>query len=268
MKNVFLILIFIIAVPISAQETPDTAKYEFGGFLQLNMNQLALINWAKGGDQSISGVSRVNLFYNCKSKDYSWENNFDLGYGLMTSEEYPMRKTEDKIDLNSKFGKNAFENFLYTVIFNFKSQFAPGYKYPDDTTMVSNLFSPAYVILSIGMDYQPGDDFSLYFSPISGKAIIVTDQQLANRGAFGVEKAKLDTAGNVVVPGKNARFDFGWYLTAKLKKEIMEDVTIQSKLELFNDYTAKDPGNRLNIDVDWETQFRLKVNDYISANIL
>jgi hypothetical protein len=251
-----------------AQDDKDsTGTWKTGGFLQLNMNQLALVNWAKGGDQSISGVSRVSLFAECHSENYDWESTMDLGYGLMTSEEYPLRKTEDKIDLNTKFGKKAFEHFYYTTILNFKSQFAPGYKQPDDSNKVSDFFSPAYIILSIGMDYKPSDEFSIYFSPASGRAIVVLDQQLANQGAYGVYKAKYDSLGNMTKDGENIRFDFGWYFTAKMKKMIMEDVELQSKLDLFNNYTAKNPDNRANIDVDWETQVILKVNEYISANL-
>jgi hypothetical protein len=268
-KIIVLCLVFILAYggAISEDKSDTTRGWKTGGFLQLNMNQLALVNWAKGGDQSISGVTRVSLFADCHSEDYDWENTMDLGYGLMTSEEYPMRKTEDKIDINTKFGKKAFEKFFYTIIFNLKSQFAPGYKQPDDSTKVSDFFSPAYLILSVGMDYKPSEEFSFYFSPASGRAIVVLDQQLANQGAYGVYKAKYDSLGNMTEEGNNVRFDFGWYFTAKIKKQIMEDVQLRSKLDLFNNYTDKNPGDRLNIDVDWETQLLLKVNKYISANL-
>ena len=54
----------------------------------------------------------------------------------------------------------------------------------------------------------------------------------------------------------------------KFKKDIMENITLTSKLELFNNYTDKDKNNAKKIDVNFENQINMKVNKYFTASIL
>src|SRR3546814_4615805 len=82
-----------------------------------------------------------------------------------------------------------------------------GYNYSkdNDRTKVSNFLAPAYVTTSLGLDYKPSKAFSLLLSPLAGKITLVLDQELADQGRFGVEKAVLDTAGNIIKHGRNSR---------------------------------------------------------------
>jgi hypothetical protein len=57
-------------------------------------------------------------------------------------------------------------------------------------------------------------------------------------------------------------------MEARFKKEVMKNVNVQSRLNLFNNYTDKNIPNRRNIDVNWETLVNMKVNQYIAANII
>ena len=54
----------------------------------------------------------------------------------------------------------------------------------------------------------------------------------------------------------------------KFKKDIFTNVTLASKLELFNNYTDKDKDNAKKIDVNWETGLLMKVNKFMTASIL
>ena len=44
----------------------------------------------------------------------------------------------------------------------------------------------------------------------------------------------------------------------------MKNVTFDTKLDLFSNYTD----NPQNIDVDWTGRLDMKVNDYLSANLI
>ena len=139
---------------------------------------------------------------------------------------------------------------------NFKSQFADGYAYPNDSIVVSKFMSPGYLTTAIGFTYKPVDYFEVFISPTTGKFTFVTDQTLSNLGAYGVDS------------GKTVRSEFGAYLNMKFKKDIMTNVNLTSKLELFNNYTDKDKNNAKKIDVNFENQLNMKVNKYITASIL
>ena len=93
-------------------------------------------------------------------------------------------------------------------------------------------------------------------SPATGKFTIVSDKTLSDLGAYGVD------------PGKTVRSEFGAYLNMKFKKDIMTNVTLTSKLELFNNYTDKDKNNAKKIDVNFENQLNLKVNKFITASVI
>ena len=64
-----LFLTAILINPAISQDEPavEEKKWKKGGFIQLNLNQLSLSNWAAGGDNAVSGVFVGNLFANMKS---------------------------------------------------------------------------------------------------------------------------------------------------------------------------------------------------------
>lgn len=234
----------------------DTTNYWLTkGNTQLLVNQASFTNWAKGGNNSVSGTAMLNYNITYNDSLTIWENVFDFGYGLINTKEFGTRKNEDKIDLLSNFNHIAATKLYYTAKLNFKSQFVEGYNYPNDSVEVSNFLAPAYVILSAGMTYKPDADFSFYLSPATGKMTIVNDDVLSAQGAYGV------------TPGEKTRMEFGAYATLDYKKELMKNITFKSKLDLFNNYTDPNADNRANIDVNWENSLNLTVNEYITVNI-
>ena len=250
------ILILLIVSPVLAfgQQEPDTVKHwKAGGNTAFNFSQVSLSNWAAGGKNSVSGTFLFNAFLNYKKNKSAWENTLDLGYGLTQQGEENLVKTEDRIQIVSKYGYQASKSWFYTVLADFKTQMDLGYKDPpENTIMTSKFMSPAYLLLSLGMDYKPNDNFSLYLSPVTSKMTIVNDEELSSQGAYGVD------------PGDNLRSEFGASLKSILKKEnIIENVNFKTRLDLFSNLT--DHPER--IDVEWETQFNFKVNSFLSANL-
>ena len=67
------------------------------------------------------------------------------------------------------------------------TQFYKGYNYPDKSHYISKFFAPAYSNISLGMDFRPKSNYSLYLSPIAGKLTFVEDDYLSKEGAFGVD---------------------------------------------------------------------------------
>lgn len=50
--------------------------------------------------------------------------------------------------------------------------------------------TPGYFTLSVGMDYKPNDNFSLYLSPIAGKWTYLRDTVGIDPGRYGVDAGK------------------------------------------------------------------------------
>lgn len=252
--------------------TSDTIKFwKFETFSKLFFNQTSLSNWAAGGESSLSGKSELIFEARYKKDNVSFENDINLVFGLMGLKsdinKIKIQKTDDKIDLSSTYGHKIFKNWYAGTVFNFKTQFANGFKYPDDSTLISGFFSPAYFTLSLGFEYKPSKRFSLFMSPASGKLIMVLNQELADKGAFGVPPAKYDTSGAMIKNGKKRKAEFGINIICKAKDEIFKNIIGETKLVLYNNYLDDNLNNRWNIDIDWETKFELKVNEHISTNL-
>lgn len=259
MKKVTLLFVSLLVVSLtfSQEKTKkDTVQgpWKTGAKTSLNFSQVSLTNWAAGGENSISGNFLGNIYARYKKGNSQWENSFDLSYGLMKQGEDDLIKTDDKLELVSKYGQKAFmnnKNWYYSAILSFKTQFAEGYDYPNDSVKISDFMSPGYLLLAIGMDYSPNDFFSASASPLTGKVTVVNDQTLADNGAFGVE------------PGKHVRYEFGGYIKLNFKKEIWENVELNSKLELFSNYF----NNPQNIDVNWDMLLSMKVNEFLAVTL-
>ncbi len=242
----------------------DTIKgWKSGGVFSLNFTQVSLTNWSAGGNNSISLNSLANLFANYKRGNSTWDNTLDMAYGLMKQGKLGLQKTDDKVELMSKYGQKAYKNWYYAALVNFKSQMAPGYNYPDDSTQISNFFAPGYVLGAIGMDYKPNDNFNVFISPLTMRMTVVNDQKLADAGAFGVDAAVYDDNFKLVTHGKKSRAEYGGYLRSLWKVDVMKNIKLVSKLDLFSNY-ADHPER---VDVNWELLIALQVNKFVSATI-
>jgi len=237
--------------------TDSTQGWKRGGVFSLNLAQTSLTNWAAGGQNSFAVNGMLSTFANYKRGKTVWVNSLDLGYGVLKQGGTGYRKTDDKFDLLSKYGYEAFKNFYYAALLNFKTQMAPGYKYSDaGRELISDLFAPAYLLAALGLDYKPSDHFSAFIAPLTGKITFVSNKQLSDAGAFGV------------TPGKKSLSEFGGYLRAiytknDFKNEFLKNVTFTTKIDLFSNYIK----NPQNVVVNWETLLAFKVNKFLSANI-
>ena len=260
---VFICNLFIAA---SAQITEGESKlksvvtdtihgWKKGGATNINISQATLSNWAAGGENSFALNGVLGLFTNYKDTTTAWDNSLEVGYGVLKQGTTGLRKTDDRLEINSKYGKKAFKNFYYAALLNFKTQFAPGYNYTINKK-ISNFLAPGYLVGAIGLNYQPNSYFSAFLAPVTGRLTIVKDTALSNYGAFGVD------------PGKSLRMEFGGYARVVFTKqdckgELLKNMSITSKLDLFSNYLK----NPQNIDVSWENIIFMKVNKYIVVSL-
>jgi hypothetical protein len=246
---------------------PDSiSHWTINNKMNLLFTQNSFVNWSAGGNNSIAGILKIKLTKNYKNNHLTWFNELKSNYGLNKEQERELRKTEDLFEINSTFGyrKNIKSNWYYSAKFNFKTQYTNGYKYPNTDKPISRLFAPAYIFLGVGSEYaDKGNNFKLYLSPITNKTTFVFDKNLANEGAFGVTSAVYDDAGNLISKGENKKIEFGMLATGEWKTEVMNNIEMANKLILYSDYV----NNYGNIDVDWEINFDLTINKYVSANV-
>ena len=269
MKKILLVITsFVIAGVMYAQDQKADSAWKINGDVNLMFSQTSFSNWASGGENSLTVNGFFNFYAGYTKGKSKWENILNLAYGQTKTGEQDYRKNEDKIDFLSTYGLKASEKWYYSANLSFKSQFAEGFDYHDDVDSIgpekiSNFMAPGYLSAGIAMEYRPYDYMSFYISPITARWIFVTDQDLADAGAFGVEPAVYDANGIKTQDGETIRQEFGAYFRFIFAKEIVKNVSFNTKLELFSDYLD----NPQNVDVNWDNMLDLKVNSFLSAKV-
>lgn len=226
-----------------------------GGLFSLNISQGAQSHWAAGGDNSsfaLTGLFNGYASYN-KGKN-SWDNLLDMGYGYTKTTSTGFRKSDDHFYLTSQYGRQATENkkWYYSALFDFKTQFAKGYLYNSNgsSTFHSTLFSPAYVLLSLGMDYKPVSYFDVFLSPLTERWTIVNNDSLATKQIYAPTTAHVYN-------------EIGAFLNANFNKDLTKTIHYTSQLQLFSNY-KRDPQN---ITVYWTNLLSMKISKYLATTI-
>ena len=237
------------------KDPSDTLKWEWkrGGIINLNLAQSSLSNWAAGGDDfSMAVTSYVNYFVFNKGIKHTWDNSLDFNFGFMRTSSLGNRKNDDRIEILSKYGLRLdTTNKIYVSgLFDFRSQFFDGYTYNGDSAFLSSSFmSPAYILLSAGIDYKPKDFISFFISPLTLRTTIVASDRLYTQGLYGVPA--YDHAINQI----------GAFASVNFFKAIMKNVVYKGKLDLFTDYRH----NPENVDLYFTNLFNFKINRFLSA---
>lgn len=245
------------AATATARHSSDSTdgKWKHAGVFGVNLTQTSLTNWAAGGFSSVSGVALFNGTANWKKGRKAWDNGLVLAFGGQQIEDADPVKTDDRIELNSKYGYELSKAWYLAGLFQFKTQFTEGFD--ANGTRISNLLSPGYTLLGVGFDYKPNDKFSVFMSPAVARLVIVTDESLFG----GSTDPDLRVYG--VLNGNTTELELGGYIRAMYTTTLAENITFMTRGDLFSNYLR----NPQNIDVNWETLFTFKVNSWFNATL-
>lgn len=258
MKKAHYFLFFIFSSLIFSQENIDSlnidSKWKKSGTILFLANQSSFSNWSSGGQSSVSGTLKFNYNLNYYENGWAWDTKIQTAFGLnkIGGSDF-LRKTDDKIEINSVIGKKFNNNFIgkwsYSSFFNFQTQFAKGYNFGKDTngninrTEKSRFFSPATSLLGVGLYWKRDQDFWINFAPMTAKLILVnrffTRDLSESQTYFGIKK------------NGNSRFELGASFRSFFKKEIYENIVLQNSLSLYSDYLD----NPQNVDFDYTIIF-------------
>lgn len=243
--------LFILALlaPVFAMAQEET-PWVHSGITGINFSQTSFTNWSEGGDNSVASNAYLNGSLNYKKDKISWTNDLNINYGQNNTKMTGWRKNIDNLNFASKFGQQMTEKVYYAALLDFKTQMTDGYQYNNagDRTLISKFLTPAYLNVSVGLDYKPNDNLAFYFSPVAGKLTITADTLFSTR--YGVD------------PGKMLRAQLGATFKASCNYDKLMNgkMTLKSALDLF---TAYDDSFG-NIDVNWDMLVGLNLSKFVT----
>jgi hypothetical protein len=221
-----------------------------GGIFTLNLSQGASKNWAAGAEESsfsINSIVQAFAFY--KKKKISWDNTFNGQYGIVNASSIGTRKNDDRIDILSKLGYSIDKSkWSVTLLGNIRTQFTEGFDYSSTPAKRnSDFFSPAFLLISPGINYKPINGIDIFISPVTSRWIIVN--QVLLRELYRIPE------------NKNAINEIGAFASIQVKRDVAKNINYVSRFDMFSNY-KREPQN---IDVFWTNVFNMKVNKYISV---
>ena len=233
MRRIILITCLLASQYIFAQESDTTYwKNAFNGSLSLNQASFSQ-NWTAGGVNSIGLNSLINYKANYLKGRNSWDNEIDLLYGFVNNDGQGFRKTNDRIYLDTKYGRQIGSKWNVFGSFNVLTQFAPGFKYEKDAqgvetaSKISDFLAPGFFTTAFGFEYTPQPYFKLRLAPFAPRLTVVRDKELYLNidNNYGVEIGK-------TTRWEAAAFQF----LADFDKDLNENINLKFRYLIYANY--------------------------------
>ena len=232
------------------------------GTITFLFNQSTFNNWLAGGESSLAGTLGFNYEFHYKNDNTTWDNRILANYGLLQTKNADFeKKTDDRFEYNSIYGKKAFGNWYYSLILNFRTQFTTGYIYSKDANGVeirtenTSFFSPAYLTFGPGLYWKKSDNLKLNFAPLTSKMTFVNSDYTSLPGYVDGSYFGVDA-------NKSMRYELGFYASAYYKFNLMKNVNVENLLNLYSNYLDKPE----NVDLDYQINIVMTINKTLSAN--
>jgi len=245
------ILMMFITGSVAAQtEAPKEPVYGWKHALigTLTATQVAFTDWSQGGENALAWGLGIDGKSTLEQEHTSWSNSFKFGFGQTRLGDQGIRKTDDRIDLESMLTYKMSETLNPYAAATMKTQFAPGYKYSGTgvETQVSQFFDPAFLTQSAGVVYQPGAAFKTRFG-------LGLREVLSSKFGYADDPETLTEIEHSSVNG-------GLESVSELTLKLDDQVSFSSKLELFSAFKKIDE-----VIVRSDNTLAAKVSKYITV---
>jgi len=232
---------------------------------QLALNQASYRNWQEGGVDvlafTVGGRGRLERVMGAFKQEHLLRTSF----GLVKNDTLDFRKAEDFLRYAFNLQYTALGKLQPTLATELRTQFAPGFDYDPaaedyptlaalgfldtgDRLKVSDFFAPAIWTQSLGLTYDPDSWYTVRLG-LGLKETIVTIERL--RPLYGND---LD---------QTLRLEAGLESLIEARRELFENVLLESRLGLFQAFSGFDDGP----DAYWENTLTMKVNDFLNVTL-
>lgn len=233
-----------------SQTEPPKPEWSHVLIAGLTVTQVSHTDWVQGGENALAYTFTIDGKSVRDVTMLNWSNAYKIGYGQTRLGSKGLRKTEDKIDLESVLTYKIGTYINPYASATFKSQFDDGFKYDDAAgtkVQTSSRFDPAYLTQAVGIGYQPVEQVKTRL----GAAL---REVFSDKYGYANDPATTTVETSKVEGGLESVTDVSW--------QFEENILFTSKLEMFA------PFNNLDVViVRSDNMLAAKVSKYISVNL-
>lgn len=206
-------------------------------------------NWYQGGNNNVNLIGSFVWNVKLNPAFYSkilFENTVQYKLALNSAPDDTLRSysiSEDRFQVNTKFGLKATHNWYYSATMQFKTQILQNHPFNSRATTVSFL-SPGELNLGLGMTYSTQvkkASFNVSIAPLSYNMICYTNTSVTR------------------FPGKKVTSQYGSNFEGKMNWNIFHNINFSSRLYVFTNYEY--------IQGDWENNLSFTINRYLNTSI-
>lgn len=228
----------------------------------INLNQSSFSdNWKGGGTNTFAIGWFLNHTAKVVNKNWRLNSDLNLQVGFLQNRTQSLRKNVDRIFYEFKAGYRLSPKWDFYGSTNFQSQFFEGLEYGKKNkigevvdSLVSNIFAPAYLTSSMGLEYHPDKSFYTRIGVGSLRQTFVFDERISRAGLYGLKK-----------PGDNIRNQFVFQYLMNIEKDIFQNINMKARYSALVDYFRIGYADGIVHRLD--ANFTMKVNKYVSTNL-
>ena len=250
------LLVLSTAAALAAEDDPP--RWTFASENSLQIQQMALSNWAGGGESSWGTTGDFNPTAVYAKGKFRWINATEVKYGLFKTKGLPVRKHDDYLSINSIVEYKLDERLSLGGLVRLHSQLAPGYNFDRDPVKgdkISDFLSPGYLLAGVGVQFKyrpPG--LLIQLSPATLKQTLVLDgevrelNQTISGGLYGND-------------GDRVRHQFGAFSYLAAVLPVAKNVHLEVDSQFFFHYAD------IVLDVDARIELKGKINEHLQASL-
>lgn len=253
MRKIVLILLSIASVLFGQTENVKKDSlldvWDPRGALALNISQIALSNWAKGGENAITWTVTGDFGYNYKGSDWSYNNNLKFAFGKTKLGSDAFRTNDNEIYLENVASKNVGWPVNPFISSGIRTSITTGYKYTDDTFIeIADFFDPGYVTQSLGFTYVD--------HTVNTRLGIALQETFTNKFRnFSDDEETKDKV-------EAFKLETGLETVTNLNVKVAENILYKSLFRLFTRFDHLDVW-----DVRFDNTFTAKISKFINVNL-
>jgi len=239
MKRMLAAVLLLSTVSYAQQDSAKAPEYgwKHNVVAGLTLTQVSFTDWAQGGDNALGYATTLDGKSVQDLEKTNWATTYKFAFGQTRLGDQGLRKTDDKIDLETILTYKVGEYVNPYGAATFKSQFAKGFSYDaaNNETAVSQFLDPGYLTQSVGVGYQPLPEVKTRFG-VGMREILTTNfNSYADDPATAeIEKSRAD---GVLESVTDVEWKMDDNILFKAKLELFAPLKTLDRIVVRNDYS-------------------------------